>query len=311
MNTVSKVLFTKGDKAALKTKIQSMSKKELLVICDFDHTISAFKVEPDGDLLCVSSHSVVEQAGLFGDEFQKESDKRFNTYYPLETDVHLSHEEREKVCNTWWSSSHDAIVQAGFHRSHILEAVEATTHRMRLRPGAGDFFSKFHGSIDRQLLVFSAGLADIIEGILNSNGLKNVPVFGNRMHFDVDDNLVKFDEWIIHSCNKSESVERVVSSLRPDIWLKEHAGEGKPFNCMVVGDSLGDASMADNLEPVVENVLKVGFLNAHHNKRFPSYREAFDILITQDGSMTVLNMIIQAIEDESRLDELLELFEFN
>lgn len=47
-------------------------------------------------------HGVVERYSKFPPEYRVENQKLFQKYYPLETDVHLSHEEKYKYCSEWW-----------------------------------------------------------------------------------------------------------------------------------------------------------------------------------------------------------------
>ena len=67
-----------------------------------------------------------------------------------------------------------------------------------------------------------------------------------------------------------------------------------------MGDSLGDPCMADGIENP-NAVLKIGFLN--HNiqtdqeiARLKNYLDAYDIVLVEDQTMDVFNMILDSID---------------
>ena len=66
---------------------------------------------------------------------------------------------------------------------------------------------------------------------------------------------------------------------------------------LLLGDSLGDATMADGLDSSLGlTVVKIGFLNESEPSRIaarlPAYSAAFDAVILGDGSFDWLNEIL-------------------
>ena len=258
MRRFGRILATRG-RASLRKRLAVMHSSiieehaRLLCVCDFDHTISAYHLHDKGARekgasgeRSLSSHSIVENAGFLGTAFSEESERRFQKYYPLETNPRISIDERLKICDQWWGESHEAIIAAGFTKGMVARAVKATEARLRIREGATDFFSLFQSEDEekskrRELIVFSAGLADIIEEIVSlrvplpsdhnagcrpcsSNAqLRNkgftgclIDCCGNRMIFEKagEENakVIAFGE-IIHSCNKGEAVAKELRHL--------------------------------------------------------------------------------------------------
>lgn len=105
------------------------------------------------------------------------------------------------------------------------------------------------------VLVFSAGLGDSVISLMRQANvyLPNVKVVSNFLQFGEDGLLNGLQERTIHAFNKNE-----------------HALEGTDYyqlvqdrdHVIVMGDSLGDATMADGV-PAQSHVLKIGFLFDH------------------------------------------------
>ena len=113
---------------------------------------------------------------------------------------------------------------------------------------------------DVPLLIFSAGLGDVIETFLRTKIFgrtgkipSNIHIISNRMRFQ-NNRLVGFEDEIIHSCNKG---------LTPMRELQAKGVFKTRTTALLLGDSVGDVHMADWLikSGHVHDVLKVGFLN--------------------------------------------------
>ncbi|XP_048101396.1 cytosolic 5'-nucleotidase 3-like [Alosa alosa] len=97
----------------------------------------------------------------------------------------------------------------------------------------------------------SSGLGDVLLEILKHNNVlsSNLSIRANFMHFSEEGLLQGFKEPLIHTFNKGEG----------HLASPTHTAHDRP-NVLLLGDSLGDVSMADNLTNVM-NVLRIGFLN--------------------------------------------------
>ena len=103
------------------------------------------------------------------------------------------------------------------------------------------------------ILVFSAGVGDVIDEALKISGLMkdNIKVISNYMEYDENDKMVRFSSQLIHMFNKNESAVRHAS------YFQELSHRN---NVILMGDSLGDLHMAHGVEPP-STVLKIGYLN--------------------------------------------------
>ncbi|XP_041942535.1 cytosolic 5'-nucleotidase 3-like [Alosa sapidissima] len=116
--------------------------------------------------------------------------------------------------------------------------------------GYGEFFGRLK-RCDVPVLIFSAGLGDVLLEILKHNNVlsSNLSIRANFMHFSEEGLLQGCKEPLIHTFNKGEG----------HLASPTHTAHDRP-NVLLLGDSLGDVSMADNLTNVM-NVLRIGFLN--------------------------------------------------
>lgn len=141
------------------------------------------------------------------------------------------------------------------------------------------------------VLIFSAGLADIIEEVLNQKvhrSFKNVRVVSNRMVFDENGHLQSFKGKTIHVLNKNEHALDMAAPLHDHLddvsgLSDEKSALKKRTNVLLLGDHIGDLGMSDGLD--YETRISVGFLNDRVEDSLESYRKAFDILYLNDSSM--------------------------
>lgn len=107
---------------------------------------------------------------------------------------------------------------------------------------------------DIPILVFSAGVGDVIDEAFKSHSLiqNNVKVISNYMTYNSEEKLVTFTGKLIHMYNKNESSIPHSSTYFQDLSHRH--------NVILMGDSLGDLQMSKGVEPP-STVLTIGFLN--------------------------------------------------
>merc|ERR1712187_817954 len=119
----------------------------------------------------------------------------------------------------------------------------------------------------------SAGLGDVIDEFLQQSLpfalTETTSVVSNRMQFDESGRLVDFSEPLLHMFNKNGTV----IDCR---WVDDKT------HCLLLGDSVGDLTMADGLNL---EVLKIGFLNEKVAEKLEQYRGPFDVVVTHDGAV--------------------------
>ena len=174
----------------------------LRVVADFDYTLTRFWADaPANTVRAFSSHRTIEDSGLLSDAYHARVKAMQQKYYPLEVSTTLSHEEKLAHMIDWWNGAHETLVNdaCGFRRAHIREAVRRARAqephaRLLLRPGAAQFMNALHAA-GVPLLVFSAGVADVLEEVVRASwpagrtgnpidrAGSRVTVASNRMRF--------------------------------------------------------------------------------------------------------------------------------
>ncbi|KAJ9553807.1 hypothetical protein OSB04_017852 [Centaurea solstitialis] len=258
-----------------KTAIRLAGPSKFQVIADFDNTLTKYWV--DG---CrgQSSHALLQQENP---EYNAKRDELFNYYHPIEYDPNIPVDEKTKLMEEWWGKTHGLLIEGGLTYDAIRSSVASGV--IAFREGV---------ERDIPVLIFSAGLADIIEEVLRQKlhrTFKNVKIVSNRMKFDQNGNLVSFTGKLIHSLNKNEHALDMAASLHDhlgevDDQIIDSASVKKRTNVLLLGDHMGDLRMSDGLN--YETRISVGFLNHNIENSLDSYRKGFDIVYLDDAPMS-------------------------
>ncbi|KAJ4922907.1 hypothetical protein JOQ06_026198 [Pogonophryne albipinna] len=197
---------------------------------------------------------IIDNCNLVTEDCRQKLLQLKNKYYPIEIDPNLTMEEKYPFMVEW--------------------------------EGYEQFFDRLQQH-DVPVFIFSAGLGDVLEEIIRQAGVyhPNVKVVSNFMDFDENGVLKGFKGELIHVYNKHDSALRNTEYFKQ---VKEYS------NIILMGDSLGDLSMADGA-PNVENILKIDFLNDKVEERLDKYLDSYDIILVKDETLEVPNAILQKV----------------
>lgn len=173
-----------------------------------------------------------------------------------------------------------------FEPSELEEVAEK--YGTDLREGTKRLMDKLC-ELNIPVLVFSAGLGDIVEVVLRQKEvyLQNVEIISNFLKYS-GKMLDGFKGKSIHVYNKDETVldEKDLKKLE------------NRKNVILMGDNLGDATMSNGIKNV-ENVLKIGFLYNKNNeiveKMLKDYMNTFDVVLIDDQTMDFPWSILERI----------------
>ncbi|KAG7206643.1 hypothetical protein KM043_000321 [Ampulex compressa] len=275
-------VYVRDQSAVLRTinRILESGSKDLQVVSDFDLTLTKQHV---------NGKRVLSSFGIFGKckqlpiMYSVESSRLYDKYRPIEIDPHLSVATKTEAMDTWMILAQDLLRGFEFDSQELKEVVQS--YGTTLRDGTEELFARLSAA-EVPILVFSAGLGDVVEAVLQYHGVlfSNVKIISNFLEYDGKKLNGFKNKRLIHVFNKNEH------ALEQDYFKFL---EGKR-NVILMGDSLGDADMVDGMDNT-EAVLKIGFLydNVEHN--LPLYMQKFDIVLVDDQTMDVVSEILRRI----------------
>ncbi|KAL5568667.1 hypothetical protein UlMin_025242 [Ulmus minor] len=284
-----------GDPEQLEKKlaaIRTAGPQKLQVIADFDATLTRYRVNGRRGQ---SSHGLLRQLNPAYDIKRREL---FEYYHPLEFSPTISVEEKTKLMEEWWTKTHGLLIEGGLTYDAIKESVVDST--IAFREGVVELF-EFLEDRDIPILIFSAGLADIIEEVLRQKLhrlFKNIKIVSNRMVFDENGRLVSFKGKTIHTLNKNEHALDMAAPLHvrlgdADEPVNDSASVKTRTNVLLLGDHIGDLGMSDGLN--YETRISVGFLNDGIENSIDTYRNAFDIVYLNDAPMSAVAELVSQL----------------
>ncbi|KAF3785484.1 7-methylguanosine phosphate-specific 5'-nucleotidase [Nymphaea thermarum] len=274
-----------GNPVALEKKkaaIRNAGLDKLQVIADFDATLTKYWVN---GCRGQSTHGLLQQGNPQYDVKRREL---FDYYHPLEFSPTIPLEEKTKLMEEWWEKTHSLLLEGGLTYDAIKRSVSNAI--IEFRDGVVKLFELLEEK-GVPILIFSAGLADIIEEVLGQKlhrSFKNVNIVSNRMIFDDSGHLVAFRGKTIHVLNKNEHALDMAAPLHNQLGGSyvvedDFSSIKKRTNVLLLGDHIGDLGMSDGLK--YENRISIGFLNDDVEKSIEGYRQAFDIVFLNDASM--------------------------
>lgn len=169
----------------------------------------------------------------------------------MEIDPNMPLNKKADAMRDWMIAAQNLLKGIEFD-PHELEEIAQGFDNI-LRDGTEEFFEKLYNA-RVPIIVFSAGLGDIVEVVLRYHNalFDNVKVISNFLKYNGNQLDGFKNDVLIHVYNKNEC------ALAKD-YLKVLQ---KRQNVLLMGDTIGDASMVEGIEDT-KAVLKIGFLYEH------------------------------------------------
>ncbi|KAJ8674763.1 hypothetical protein QAD02_010549 [Eretmocerus hayati] len=272
------------DEQAVLQKINKIIRdgaNRLQLVTDFDLTLTK---QHECGAPILSSFGIFRKCKQLPDHYRDQTKQLYEKYRSIEIDPNLPIEKKIVAMDEWNEASNNILRGFEFDRKEIEEVVDIYGHSLRDR--TKELFLKLK-NLKVPILVFSAGLGDVVEALLRHQGVlhENVNVISNFLKWNgnILDGFKNSDR-MIHVFNKNEhSVENE--------YFKILQGRS---NVVLMGDTIGDSQMADGVEGT-ETVLRIGFLYEHVEESLPSFKDAFDIVLVDDQTMNVILEVLGSI----------------
>jgi len=253
---------------------------KLQVITDFDRTLS--KQHHNG-VTTPCSYSVFERIPSLPKKVLEGGADLYRKFGWYVEDPYLTAEEKAPYMVEWSRLHEELIVGLPYREDEIKQAI--IDAQISLRDGAEKVFRKLSDA-SVPVLVFSAGLGDVVSGVLKLNklDLENIRVVSN--FFRHEGGLIRgYNGSRIHVYNKNEHAVENMDYFK-DLSHRP--------NVILMGDSLGDANMADGVKGEGA-ILKIGFLSVKIDHFLPQFLDNFDIVLLDDQTMDVFNALMDLI----------------
>jgi cytosolic 5'-nucleotidase 3 len=200
----------------------------------------------------------------------------------------MSIEEKTPLMIEWWHKGQALLLASNLNKSMVRDLVLES--KLELRKGVRQFI----GELLREkipILIFSAGLGDVIEVFLDrevpefTRDRQSAHIVSNFIQYNAKGNLRGFSEKLIHSFNKNEH------EIQDTSYCQSISNRS---NVILLGDTLGDVGMIGGMKNL-KNILKIGFLNRSTPAKLNLYMSVFDIVICDNPTFDLPNVILNNI----------------
>jgi len=239
-------------------RLKSLS-NDFYVITDFDRTLTTKESEP--------SMGIVPK--YLGGECLSERTKIFNYYRPLELDYTIEVEEKQKIMKEWANKSF-SLLSKYLTEDIIYKALENAN--IHFREGAKEFLVKMN-NMNIPVIIMSSGVGNIVKAFLEKEGclFDNIEIVSNFFEFKNENAHIDLNN-IMATSNKEYN--KIPQNIRNQLKEKE--------NALLFGDLIEDIKMAN--EEKLSNAITFGFLDANVEQNLETYKNRFDVVLTDDNN---------------------------
>ncbi|MFC1598594.1 hypothetical protein ACFL2U_01090 [Patescibacteria group bacterium] len=266
-------------------KFQEQGTANIHVLADFDRTLTNCFV--NGEKI-TSIIAILRKEGYLNEEYTKVTTDLFDKYHPIEIDPQIPAEEKKQKMDEWWRAHNDELIKHGLNKDHLDKVIASS--KIQFRAGALEFLDILKQQQIPVVIMSSSGLGNyVITRLLKKQNkmTAGVHIISNQMEFDEQGTVIGFSEPIIHVLNKDETI-------LADFPAYEQVKNRK--NVILLGDNIEDVGMVAGFE--YDNLIKIGFLNDKVDELADQYKENFDLIITNDSNMNIINELLNQFNNK-------------
>ncbi|XP_033228790.1 7-methylguanosine phosphate-specific 5'-nucleotidase-like isoform X2 [Belonocnema kinseyi] len=257
--------------------------EKLQVVTDFDLTLTKQHVNGKNHL---SSFDIFAKCKQLPPTYEENSIQLAKRYVKIEKDPEIPLEVKINAMEEWMELGEQNIKGYEFDPTELEEVAEK--YGTDLRDGTKILMDKLNAA-NLPVLVFSAGLGDVVHAILKHNSVlhPNVEIVSNFLKYS-GKMLDGIRGKKIHVFTKNET------NLDPEHLKRLESRK----NILLMGDSLGDTTMTNGIQNI-ENIFKIGFLYSKDDeivrKSLDAYMNLFDVVLIDDQTMDLPLFILEMI----------------
>lgn len=278
------VIIPQPEKLQESLKIfKEQGKDKIHVLADFDRTLTKFAIK--GEKI-TSLIAILRKENLLNDEYSKTVGKLFDKYHPIEIDPNIPLKEKKEKMAEWWHLHNNELIKHKLNKKNIEQVINSG--KIQFREGTPEFLNTLQQQNIPLIIMSSSGLGTytISRFLAKEGGLyNNIHIISNSLEFDNEGNVIKFNEPVIHSLNKYETMVKDFPGVFEQIRDRR--------NVILLGDNIEDIGMVEGFD--YDNIIKIGFLNEKVEEYLENYKKNFDVIIVNDGEMDFVNQILKEI----------------
>ncbi len=241
----------------------------LYIVTDFDHTLTTKESQ--------NCWGILSTIPNISKKYIQQSHNNNKYYFPIEQSDHLNYAYKNKMMQQWYQKHADLLVKYHLQKQDIENI--SKSDKIILRKGVVEFL-KYTNEHHIPVIIVSAGISNIINGILEKNNcfFDNVYVISNIFKFE-NGILKSLRNQIIHSLNKD--IVNLPPKIKDIIKRKDEV--------IVIGDNISDSkiTLKDNVK-----TFKIGFLNFENPQKLKSFKKNFDLVYNQTNSFEdIINLM--------------------
>lgn len=257
-------------------KARNFKLDNFYVIMDYDKTMTTMESD--------DSWTVIQNPKIMNPKLYVESMELVEKYYPLEMDYTLDAKLKSDYMYEWYTKELDLYYKYNLTYDKLISCVKSGG--IILRNGLKEMLLKLRSN-NIPVIILSAGIGNVIVEVLKLHNClyDNIHIISNFFNFNNND-ILPFDKTnIIHTCNKQLSTlpEILQMQIKPNSSI------------LLFGDYIEDINMVPKKD--LDKTLSFGFLEKNVDKNLEKYKNAFDIVLTDNSSFrdvqNVLNNIIK------------------
>lgn len=248
-------------------------------------TLNNFEVVSDFDRTVTSSTStttwgILNHRGILPSEYDFERNALYSYYRPIELDTELDDAVKMGAMEDWINKHLELFAKYELNKDHIIEAF-SFDDIMTFRKGFIDFF-KYLDKNNIRFNILSSGIGDFLLKFLEINDCSfvNIDVRSNFLKFDRNDVVIGFKGQVINSLNKTQFAYEKTN--------KDYV--------LLIGDQVSDIMMVSGFDR--DNVLAVAFVPDDNMSELESFKDVFDMVLTDEESFELLLKDLQRVLDK-------------
>lgn len=273
------------------SKIEKFSLKDLVVVTDFDYTLTKRFSSSDErtriQYLC--GFGFYDHCPNIPESFKAEIEELKKKYIKYENDLSVPFETRDKYTKLLYEEDLKLISKYNISQDFLPKNLFNTIKNkpFYFRHGVKQFIN-FVIEHKILLIIISGGLKDAIKTtltiLIGKELPENIKIISNEFIYDQENKIIDYKKPIIYTFNKSVIISKTIKTI-----INEN--EIKYKDILFMGDHINDIDAIKDLSP--KNKVGIAFDNY-----FPQYDylEKYDCVIRDEGTFELINELLSKMK---------------